>query len=97
MSEESNVLPLPKRIDIEPTIRCNFRCPICQRTYWSRKANDMSLDQFRVIIRQFPDLERMKIQGMGEPLLNINLVEMINCAKISRGLNTYRHIRTVLC
>ncbi len=75
------VPPLPKRIDLEPTIRCNFKCTICQRTYWQRKAPDMSLTQFQQVIRQFPDLTRLKIQGMGEPLLNQAFFDMVRYAK----------------
>lgn len=74
-------LDLPSKIDIEPTINCNFECVMCQRTYWTRRAPDMTLEQFRHVYASFPNLERVKIQGIGEPLLNHDLFDMIAHAK----------------
>ena len=73
--------PLPKSIDIEPTIRCNFRCKMCQRTYWNRKAEDLSFDNFKRIVCSFPDLKEIKLQGMGEPFLNPELFRMVEYSK----------------
>jgi len=72
---------LPKRIDIEPTIRCNYACIYCQRTYWSRKAPDLTIKNFIKIYKMFGRLEKIKLQGFGEPLLNKNLFSMIKYAK----------------
>jgi pyrroloquinoline quinone biosynthesis protein E len=46
----------------------------------------MYLSQFKGIIDQFPRLQRLKLQGMGEPLLNPDLFAMIRYAK-SRGID----------
>lgn len=72
----------PMEIDMEPTIRCNFRCEMCQTTTWDRKADDLSLDKFQVILKQLPFLSLIKLQGMGEPLLNEQLFSLI---KLSRS------------
>ena len=79
------VPPLPKKIDIEPTIQCNFACSICQRNYWDRRSKDLDLHQFQNIVRQFPELEEIKLQGMGEPLLNSEFFDMVRFAK-DKGL-----------
>lgn len=77
-----SLLPqLPERIDIEPTTKCNFRCVTCQRSYWNYKAKDMSLIQFEKILTNFPNLRKIKLQGIGEPLLNQYFFEMVSMAK----------------
>ncbi len=73
--------PLPVSIDVEPTIRCNLRCPMCQRTYWNRIAKDLDFCGFKTIINSFPSLKALKLQGMGEPFLNNAIFEMIEYAK----------------
>jgi MoaA/NifB/PqqE/SkfB family radical SAM enzyme len=75
------VCPEPVHIDIEPTVRCNLRCAFCQRSSWSRSAPDMSLELFKRILNQFPGLEKIKLQGMGEPMLNPAFFEMVAEAK----------------
>ena len=72
---------LPSRIDVEPTIRCNYRCVMCQRTFWTRRAPDMTLTKFQRVCSFFPHLREVKIQGIGEPLLNRDLFAMISHAK----------------
>jgi radical SAM protein with 4Fe4S-binding SPASM domain len=72
---------LPTRIDVEPTIRCNFECITCQRTYWDRTAPDMTFEQFQHIYESFPRIKHLKIQGIGEPMLNRDLWRMVAFAK----------------
>lgn len=82
--------PLPRTIDVEPTIRCNLSCVMCQRTYWDRQAPDMSFDQFVRVYDAFPKLDYIKIQGVGEPLLNPELFDMIGYAhKHGSHVTTY--------
>lgn len=73
--------PLPVRVDIEPTTHCNFRCKICQRTYWKRESADMSFSQFKRLLQQIPTIRQLKLQGMGEPLLNKEFFDMVAYAK----------------
>ncbi len=68
--------PLPTKLDIEPTVLCNFRCTMCQLSYWDRTAPNLTLDQFKHILAQFPTIKNVKIQGIGEPLLNRDLFAM---------------------
>ena len=68
---------LPAVIDIEPTIRCNLRCCMCQTTTWKRRCADLSIEGFRRILDEIPTLAKIKLQGMGEPLLNRQLFDMV--------------------
>ncbi|MBV9230490.1 MAG: SPASM domain-containing protein [Chloroflexi bacterium] len=76
---------LPRSIYIEPTSRCNELCQQCPRTLLSREDDrDLSYDNFRYIVDQFPVLERVVLHGLGEPLLNKELPRMISYLK-TRG------------
>jgi len=73
---------LPRSIYIEPTSRCNELCQQCPRTLLSREDDrDLSFDNFRYIVDQFPALERVVLHGLGEPLLNKELPRMIRISK----------------
>ena len=76
------VTNLPRSIYIEPTSRCNELCQQCPRTLLSREEDrDLSFEQFRYIVDQFPILERVVLHGLGEPLLNKELPRMIRYLK----------------
>lgn len=68
---------LPVTIDLEPVNTCNFRCPHCQVTHWKKEASRLESEGFTNLLKQFPFLQSVKLQGMGEPLLNRRLPEMI--------------------
>src|SRR5260370_40854111 len=79
-------LTLPRSIYIEPTSRCNELCQQCPRTLLSREDDrDLSFEDFRYIVDQFPELERVVLHGLGEPLLNKDLSQMIRYLK-ARGI-----------
>ena len=78
----TSVLSLPRSIYIEPTSRCNELCQQCPRTLLSREDDrDLSFDNFRYIVDQFPVLDRVVLHGLGEPLLNKDLPHMIRYLK----------------
>lgn len=68
---------LPQAIDVEPINCCNLKCPHCQVTHWSKPVARLTLESFRKILDQFPRLRIAKLQGMGEPLLNRELVDIL--------------------
>lgn len=71
-------LPLPRELYIESTTRCNEFCDQCPRTHLGREADrDIAPDEVARIIEQLPDLERVVLHGLGEPLLNARLPEII--------------------
>ena len=83
------VMPFhPISIDVEPTGRCNFKCRFCQVPSMDRHVPDLTLGNFKKILAEFPYVLRVKIQGMGEPLLNNELFEIISYMK-SRSIYTF--------
>jgi MoaA/NifB/PqqE/SkfB family radical SAM enzyme len=74
--------PLPQSLYIEPTNRCNSLCTTCPRTFFPMESPaDMSFERFKCIVDQFPVLDRVVLHGLGEPMLNRDLVRMIECLK----------------
>lgn len=83
---------LPPCLFVEVTNRCNLTCPTCQlgtsEAYNGYKKADLSFDQFKKIIDQIPSLVYITLQGVGEPLLNKDIIKMISyCA--NKGISTY--------
>lgn len=75
---------LPVKLDIENVSRCNFRCTMCQVSDWHKgtRAKDLSLESFKRIIDEQYGLVEIKLQGMGEPLLQRDdFIEMIKYAR----------------
>jgi len=71
-------VPLPNELYIEVTNRCNSRCQTCIRTFQTLEPlRDLTLEEFRHIVDQAPGLERAVLHGVGEPLLNRDLPDMI--------------------
>jgi pyrroloquinoline quinone biosynthesis protein E len=62
---------LPIKLDIENVSRCNFRCTMCQVSDWHKgqRAQDMPLQSFKDLIDQQYGVLEIKLQGMGEPLM----------------------------
>jgi radical SAM protein with 4Fe4S-binding SPASM domain len=76
---------LPAAIDVEPNNTCNFKCPHCQVTHWSKPKFYMDAQRFTNILDQLPNVVRVKLQGMGEPLLNKDLTAMLEAGE-NRGV-----------
>lgn len=68
----------PFFIDVEPNNNCNFKCQHCQVTHWDKEKVHLDENSFSRILDQFPYLEQVKLQGMGEPLLNKQFIPMLN-------------------
>ena len=72
----------PRVVFIEVTNRCNLLCETCLRTYFTREPlKTLSLDEFVFIVDQFPEMRRAVLHGIGEPLLNRALPQMIHHLK----------------
>jgi len=70
--------PLPRSLYLETTSRCNSLCETCILTFGGREPRkDLSWEEFRRVVDGFPVLERALLHGIGEPLLNRDLVRMI--------------------
>jgi MoaA/NifB/PqqE/SkfB family radical SAM enzyme len=72
----------PKVVFIEVTNRCNLVCQTCPRTYFQREPlKSLSLQEFISIAEQFPQMQRALLHGIGEPLLNRELPQIIRYLK----------------
>lgn len=75
---------LPTKLDIENVSRCNFRCTMCQVSDWTKgtRAADLSLEDFKRLIDEQYGLVEIKLQGMGEPMIQgDDFFEMIRYAR----------------
>ncbi len=77
---------LPHSIQLEVTTKCNLKCKTCLRP--DEPNSDMSLGLFKSIVDQCrgPRCRSATLMGLGEPLLNSNILPMVRYAK-KRGLN----------
>ena len=71
----------PKKLNVEVTTRCNLNCAMCMRRVWREDWGDMSMETYRALLPVFPEIETINIIGIGEPLLNENVCEMIRLGK----------------
>ena len=73
---------LPEEIYLETTNRCNLRCRTCPQYFgMPEDSADLTPDGVRRILSQFPSVRRVVLHGIGEPLLNRQLPEIIAAAK----------------
>lgn len=75
----------PVCLYLEVTNRCNLLCETCPRTFEALEPPaDMSWPLFTKIVDQLPDIARVVLHGVGEPMLVKNLPDMIRYLK-TRG------------
>jgi len=74
---------LPIYVQVEATTKCNLRCTTCRRT--NEINSDIALDLFEAIVDEFRKSKfiprRLDLTGLGEPLLNPNVVDMVEHAR----------------
>jgi MoaA/NifB/PqqE/SkfB family radical SAM enzyme len=79
-------LSSPVEAYFEVANRCNSLCATCPLTFSPQEAaKQLTLDEFKELVAQLPSLRRAVMQGIGEPLLNRDLVPMIRHLK-TRGV-----------
>ena len=84
---------LPIKLDIENVSRCNFRCTMCQVSDWEKgqRAEDMPFEAFKQLLEEQYGVIEIKLQGMGEPILQGNaFFNMIEHAR-----STHIWVRTI--
>jgi MoaA/NifB/PqqE/SkfB family radical SAM enzyme len=75
----------PVCLYLETTNRCNLLCTTCPRTFEALEPpGDMSWELFTEIVDQFPNIARVVLHGVGEPMMVRALPRMIRYLK-SRG------------
>jgi radical SAM protein with 4Fe4S-binding SPASM domain len=83
-------VPLPKFLQVEPVGQCNLRCRMCPIQF--RKDGPphgppafMDFGVFTRLLDQFPGLETLQLQGLGEPMMHPRFFDMVAHAA-GRGL-----------
>src|SRR5437588_7830297 len=72
----------PVCLYLETTNRCNLLCTTCPRTFEALEpAGDMSWELFTGIVDQFPNIARVVLHGVGEPMMVRSLPRMIRYLK----------------
>jgi len=72
---------------IEPTTVCNLHCAMCERDRLE-SVGHMRLEQFEHILDELQALQAVKLQGLGEPMLNPDFVPMMQALR-GRGIRAY--------
>ena len=74
----------------EPVGQCNLRCQMCAIQF--RQDGPpygplafMDFDVFTRLLEQFPGLEELQLQGLGEPMMHPRFFDMVTLA-VSRGI-----------
>ena len=84
---------LPPTIHLETTTQCSLACTMCPRTLALSRANsqnknhwhrNLSLEQFSAVLHQFDRLRCIRLHGLGEPLMNPDLIAMVSLASAQR-------------
>ena len=72
----------PVCLYLETTNRCNLLCTTCPRTFEDLEPPaDMSWELFTSIVDQYPNIARVVMHGVGEPMMVKELPEMIRYLK----------------
>ena len=76
---------LPRTLYLETTNRCDSECQTCIRTFNTLEPpKDLTLAEVHQIVEPLPVLERVVLHGIGEPLLNKQIFEIVAYLK-TRG------------
>jgi MoaA/NifB/PqqE/SkfB family radical SAM enzyme len=79
----ARVAGLPRSLYLETTNRCDSECQTCVRTFQTLEpAADLTLARVQEIVAQFPLLDRVVLHGIGEPLLNRDIFDIIAYLKL---------------
>jgi uncharacterized radical SAM superfamily Fe-S cluster-containing enzyme len=81
---------LPTELQVEVTGACNLACKMCLVRYrpkLGRTSGAMCFHTFRDLVDALPGLEKLTLQGLGEPLLAPDFFRMVEYAT-ARGVRT---------
>ncbi len=72
----------PVCLYLETTNRCNLLCTTCPRTYEQLEPEaDMPWDLFTSLIDQYPNIARVVLHGIGEPMLVKDIAQRVKYLK----------------
>jgi len=94
VSRKGNVLSYaPIAINLFTTDNCNFNCEFCPHhsklidkkyEFFHEKTPDFNLEKFKRVLDVFPKTILITFAGVGEPLLNRDLFDMADYAKLKK-------------
>src|SRR5215217_1859250 len=93
-------LTLPRFLQVEPVGQCNLRCQMCPIQF--RRDGPpygppafMDFDRFVRLVDEFPDLEQLQLQGLGEPMMHPRFFDMVTTAA-ARGVKVSTNTNATL-
>ena len=72
---------LIKKLYVETTSRCNISCAMCVKSFKRGEEGDMSLNTFKRLLPVLREVEYVNLNGIGEPLMNPEFLEILKFAK----------------
>lgn len=88
----------PTFISINVTDRCNLKCDFCMAhskatpknyEYYHVPSPDMTFEMFKDIVDRFRIARAVSLIGSGEPLLNSDLLRMVEYAAVTYRMEVY--------
>jgi sulfatase maturation enzyme AslB (radical SAM superfamily) len=76
-------IPYPTTLEIEPTtMTCPIQCRICENPHFPKEVrHQMTFDEFKLIVDQFPVLKWIGLTGIGEAWTNPDFPKMLKYVK----------------
>ena len=86
----------PKKLIIEPTTQCNFKCEMCVKQSKGCRIPEGDMDPmtYGKLKPLFPHVHTFIITGIGEPLMNGNLESWISGARSAMPEKSIRGFQT---
>lgn len=78
-----NNIEFPKKLIVEISTNCNFSCLMCplQSEEFKQKSTFMSFDLFKKLEEVLQFIKTIVFSGFGEPLMNPDLIKMVEFAR----------------
>ncbi len=78
-------MELPTFVQIEPVGQCNLRCKMCAIQFREDGPPHgplafMDFETFTSLVDQFPTMEELQLQGLGEPMMHPKFFDMVEYA-----------------
>ena len=89
-------MDLPKFLQVEPVGQCNLRCQMCPIQFRQDGPPHgppafMDFDVFTRLLDQFPDLEELQLQGLGEPMMHPRFFDMVELRRRPGDQGQHQH------
>ena len=82
----NNEMIFPHHAHIEPTTYCNIKCENCiNDAVPAERRGHLSINTLKDILKMMPFIRDISLLGLGEPLMNPEIVDMLGLIK-SKGI-----------